>query len=268
MKQLETRLLGHTGLNVSVISLGSGRVLRLNFADAIRRRVRLIQESIELGINFFDTADSYAFGWDERVLGMATRNTGTDVFIGTKVGYPASCLGKISRKFSGRAGQNFDRDYIHKQCDRSLRLLQRNAIDVYYLHSPPCERIPEGLEALSGLKKQGKIRYTGIAFGKISDFLSLPPHSVDVVQIPLSADPKELASAVEKCGQDGLGCVIRQPFYYQKEWLANAKELDPGAPDLFLKMLAARFPVSSFLFSTQNPLNLRQNVSRFAASID
>ncbi len=267
MNRLETRSLGNTGLKVSVISLGSGRLLRPNFSGAIRKRAALIGEAVALGINFFDTADAYAFGWDERVLGMATQRLKDKTIIASKVGYPATFLAKLSKKLSGQATQNFSRNYIYQECERSLRLLRRDALDLYYLHSPPSDQITAGMEVISTLKQDGKIRFSGISFERTSDFLSLPANVVDVVQIPLPPNPAELDQAIGKCLSEGLGCVVRQPFHYRKQWLADDQQLASQPPEGFLKALAAKYPASTFLFSTQNRENLQRNCSLFTQPI-
>lgn len=158
------RQLGPSGLFVSELCLGTmtfgggdgmwshiGR-LRQDEADA------LVKAAIEAGVNFIDTANIYAAGESERMLGQAIRNLGLpreDLVIATKV------LGPMG---DGPNGRGASRRHILDQCKASLQRLQLDHIDLYQIHGfDPATPIVETLGALDTLVRQGHVRYLGLS---------------------------------------------------------------------------------------------------------
>lgn len=150
---------GRTELEVGPVCFGCwqaspgfwGEVPEENLIEAIRR-------AVEVGVNFFDTADAYGEGRSEDILGRALRETPRDsVVIATKVyhrWYPDEP--KRPRH------PDVSRDYILAACDASLRRLRTDYIDLYQLHAfDPLTPPDEYFDALERLKKAGKIRYAG-----------------------------------------------------------------------------------------------------------
>ena len=118
---------------------------------------RLLQKAVDLGINFFDTADLYDQGENERVVGSALGAMRQEVFIATKVG------NQLRPDGSGW-DWNPSKEYILKAVDESLKRLQTDYIDLYQLHGGTLEDpIDETIEAFERLKDQGKIRAYGIS---------------------------------------------------------------------------------------------------------
>ncbi|MDE3010642.1 MAG: aldo/keto reductase [Pseudomonadota bacterium] len=157
------RLLGHTGLYVSELCLGT-----MTFGDRGFWSVMgglgqsdvnaLVRAAHEQGINFIDTANVYALGESERLLGQAIRDLGlprNDLVIATK------STGIIDEKAINGRGQS--RYHIFNEVDASLKRLQLDHIDLYQLHGfdrlTPFE---ESLSALNDLVRAGKIRYIGL----------------------------------------------------------------------------------------------------------
>jgi aryl-alcohol dehydrogenase-like predicted oxidoreductase len=141
---MQQRELGHSGLKVSAIGLGCNNFGWLIDAAA---SVEVIARALDLGINFFDTADVY--GDSELVLGRALAGKRERVILATKFG--------IARE--GVAG-GASRAYVLQAAERSLQRLQTDYIDVLYLHRPdPKVPLEETLRALEDLMRQGKIRH-------------------------------------------------------------------------------------------------------------
>jgi aryl-alcohol dehydrogenase-like predicted oxidoreductase len=144
------RSLGASGLRVSAIGLGCnpfGNEVDPPTAQAI------VDTAIELGVNYFDTADSYYEGRSEDYLGRALKGKRQDVIVATKVG---------NRVGSGPNDVGASKNHIFESCEASLRRLQTDFIDVYQIHSPDRETPQEEtLEALNALIQQGKLRYIG-----------------------------------------------------------------------------------------------------------
>src|SRR5215217_3746803 len=152
---MQYRRLGQTGMTVSRICLGcmsygssSWRPWVLN-EEAARPFFR---QALDVGINFFDTADMYSLGVSEEVTGRALRSMANmnEIVIATKVFYPMTDrpnMGGLSRK------------HIVQACEDSLRRLGIETIDLYQIHRlDPSTPIDETLAALDHLVHQGKVR--------------------------------------------------------------------------------------------------------------
>jgi aryl-alcohol dehydrogenase-like predicted oxidoreductase len=157
---MKFRRLGNTGLEVSAICLGcmsfgeSGRGPHAWTLDEERSRA-LIKQSVELGINFFDTANVYSDGTSEEITGRALRDftRRDEVVLATKVFGP---WGK------GPNQRGLSRKAILQAIDDSLRRLGVDTVDLYQIHRwDPATPIEETLEALNDLVRAGKVRYVG-----------------------------------------------------------------------------------------------------------
>ncbi|MFN2164642.1 MAG: aldo/keto reductase [Anaerolineae bacterium] len=150
---MQYRNLGRTGLKVSALCLGTGSFESMTIEDTARE---VMQSALDAGINFFDTADSYAGGESERFIGRFLKDTGQRdrVIISSKVFYPAG---------EGLNDQGLSRYHIIRACEASLRRLQTDHIDVYITHRSASSTIPvdETLGALTDLVRQGKVCYIG-----------------------------------------------------------------------------------------------------------
>jgi aryl-alcohol dehydrogenase-like predicted oxidoreductase len=132
-------------------------------AVAMLRRAR-----DEFGINFFDAADSYGNGRSERQLAAAFRGRRDQVVYATKVGYDIyNEAAATARRGQSELPQRFDRDYLRLAVDRCLERFETDYIDVLQLHNIKMEHVrdPEIWDSLRELKKEGKIKVWGAAFG-------------------------------------------------------------------------------------------------------
>ena len=148
---MEYRYLGHSGLQVSVVGLGCN-----NFGGRTdeAQSVEVVNTAIDLGINLFDTSDSYGNrGGSEEILGRALKGKRRDVIIASKFSSPMG---------EGPHWSGGSRRYIHDAVDASLRRLGTDYIDVYQYHFPdPHTPLEETLRALDDLVRDGKVRYIG-----------------------------------------------------------------------------------------------------------
>ncbi|MCA1646894.1 MAG: aldo/keto reductase [Chloroflexi bacterium] len=144
------RKLGKAGLRISAIGLGCnpfGNEVDLPTATSI------VDRAIDLGVNYFDTADSYYDGRSEQYLGHALGGRRDSVIVATKVG---------NRTGPGPNDAGASKHHILASCEASLRRLQTNYIDLYQIHTPDRDTpIEETLDALHTLVQQGKVRYIG-----------------------------------------------------------------------------------------------------------
>lgn len=157
---MEYTKLGNTGLDVSRICLGA-----MSFGDPknwFHKWVLeeedsrpIIQKALELGINFFDTANVYSLGRSEEILGAALKDFAKrdEIVLATKV---------HQKMFDGPNGQGLSRKHIMSQIDQSLKRLQTDYVDLFIIHrwdyNTPIE---ETMEALHDVVKAGKARYIG-----------------------------------------------------------------------------------------------------------
>lgn len=147
---MEYRKFGNAGLRVSAMGLGCnpfGNEVDAETAEAI------VSKAIDLGITYFDTADTYFAGRSEDYLGRALKGRRHDVIIATKFG---------NRSGPRPNDTGASRQHILESCEASLRRLQTDYIDVYQIHTPDRETpIEETMEALNDLVRSGKVRYIG-----------------------------------------------------------------------------------------------------------
>lgn len=144
--------LGHSQLNISAISFGC-----MSLQNDHDENARIIHHAIDLGINFFDTADLYNKGMNEISVGKALKQKRQQIIIATKVGNQWRADG---------SGWDWNprKEYILQSIDKSLERLQTDYIDLYQLHGGTIEdAIDETIEAFELLKQQGKIRHYGIS---------------------------------------------------------------------------------------------------------
>lgn len=151
---MQYRRLGRSGLKVSEISLGSW----LTFGNATVREtaVSTIEKAYELGVNFFDTANVYAAGAAEEVVGQAlSKYPRSSYVLATKVFFPMG---------EGPNDRGLSRKHIFEQAHASLRRLGAEYVDLYYCHRyDPGTPVDETLRAIDDLIRQGKILYAGVS---------------------------------------------------------------------------------------------------------
>lgn len=142
--------LGRTGLKVSELCFGC---MTLGDEADENLSIRMVERCLEAGINFFDTANVYAEGRSETILGKALQGKRDRVVIATKVRHPVG---------TGPNDSGLSRYHITQQVEISLRKLQTDCIDLYQVHRwDPDTPLDETLRALDDLVRQGKVRYIG-----------------------------------------------------------------------------------------------------------
>jgi len=118
--------------------------------------IKTLHKAIDLGVNFFDTADMYGSGANEQLLGKAFKGRWNDIVLATKF----AVMRGVNGEFLGLNGKP---EYIRKACDESLQRLGVEAIDLYYMHrQDPKVEIEEIVGAMADLVRQGKVKYIGL----------------------------------------------------------------------------------------------------------
>jgi aryl-alcohol dehydrogenase-like predicted oxidoreductase len=154
---MKYRKLGHTGLIVSEVALGSmqfgGKMNMGNLGQA--DTTRMVKAALDNGINFIDTADVYSLGEAETLLGDALKGIREEIVLATKVRLP------MSENFN-RSGAT--RVNILREVEGSLKRLQTDYIDLYQLHGWDSHTpLEETLRTLDDCVRQGKVRYIGLS---------------------------------------------------------------------------------------------------------
>jgi len=156
---MEYRYLGNSGLKVSTLTLGTmtfggkERFSKLGNID-VKEAGEIIHLCIDHGINLIDTANIYSYGRSEEIIGevLGGKRPG-DVLISTKA---RMAIGE------GPNESGFSKHHLIRECEKSLKRLKTDVIDIYYMHEwDGATPLEEMLEALTHLMQQGKIRYAG-----------------------------------------------------------------------------------------------------------
>lgn len=155
------RNLGSQGLTVSSIGLGCmGMSSTYGHADD-KASIASIRQASENGISLFDTANVYGNGHNEKLLGQALKGMSDNVSVATKVGIQEMALNQ--KRVNGRP------EYIRSELEKSLNRLNREYVDLYYLHRiDPDVPIEESIGEMSRLVEEGKVKYIGLSEASLS----------------------------------------------------------------------------------------------------
>jgi aryl-alcohol dehydrogenase-like predicted oxidoreductase len=152
---MKYRKLGRDGPSVSAISMGRGSQ-PVRFGEPLEQEFHAtIRRAHELGINFFDSSDAYWGTRHEVLLGRAIKGFRQDILISTK-------FGNIDLP-DGKKATNGRPEYVYQCCDASLKRMQIDIIDVYYMHRvDPGVPIEDTVGAMGRLVERGKVRWIGV----------------------------------------------------------------------------------------------------------
>jgi aryl-alcohol dehydrogenase-like predicted oxidoreductase len=160
------RSFGSSGVEASEVGFGAW-TLGLDWWGKVdeKEASELVGRAIDVGITFFDTADTYGAGIGEERLGHALASRRDEVTIGTKFGYDITV--PHDQSSHSERPQRWDPAFIRERCDESLKRLGTDVIDLYELHNPRMGQISDDaiFEVLDDLKAEGKIRTYGVALG-------------------------------------------------------------------------------------------------------
>ena len=173
---MEYRELGRTGWRVSAIGFGAWAIGGTWGPVDDRESLAALHRAVDLGVNFFDTADVYGDGHSERLLAKLRKERSDKFYIATKAG----------RRLEPHTASGYTRQNLTAFVDRSLRNLQVDALDLLQLHCPPTEvyYMPEVFDVLDDLTKLGKLRYYGVSVEKVEEALKAIEYpAVQSVQI-------------------------------------------------------------------------------------
>ena len=154
---MQYRTLGNTDIRLSAIGLGCMSMNHAYGQPDDAESIATLEKSIELGINFWDTADIYANGANEELVSRVLQPNRQKIFIATKFGFLAYVDGKLG-------GFDASPAYAKKAIEASLRRLKTDVIDLYYVHRiDPKVPVEDTVGAMADLIKEGKVRYLGLS---------------------------------------------------------------------------------------------------------
>jgi aryl-alcohol dehydrogenase-like predicted oxidoreductase len=154
---MQYRTLGNTNIRLSAIGLGCMSMNHGYGQPDDTESIATLEKAIELGINFWDTADIYANGANEELVSQVLRPNREKVFIATKFGFLSYAEGKLG---------GFDASPAHakKAVEASLRRLKTDVIDLYYVHRiDPNVPVEDTVGAMADMVKEGKVRFLGLS---------------------------------------------------------------------------------------------------------
>lgn len=206
------REFGSSGMRVSEVGFGAwaiGGNAHGNSYGSTDDKTSLdaIARAVDLGLNFFDTADVYGFGHSEELIGRALKANRDKMVIATKVG---------ADFYRGFGRQNFSADHVRFALDKSLERLRTDYIDIYQLHNPSMKLIeqPDTFEVFKELKKEGKIRAWGVSiFDPFEGLTALKVARPDCLQVVYNIFTQKPADELlPRAQQQGCAIIAREPL--------------------------------------------------------
>ena len=203
---MQHRALGRTGLNVSALGFGAwaigGTWGPVDDAEAMKT----LHRALDLGVNFFDTADVYGDGHSERLLARLKRERGPIFHTATKVG----------RRLNPHVAEGYTRDNLTAFVERSAQNLALEALDLLLLHCPPTSvyYMPEVFGVLDDLKRAGKLKHYGVSVERVEEALKAIEYpEVQAVQLVFNLFRQRPAdSFLAEAQRRKVGVIARLPL--------------------------------------------------------
>jgi aryl-alcohol dehydrogenase-like predicted oxidoreductase len=226
---MKYRVLGKTQLKVSEVGFGAWAIGGNAHGNSYgptddKQSLAAIRRALELGCNFFDTADVYGHGHSEKLIGQALRGHRSEVIIATKVG---------GDFYHGSPRMNFTSDYLEFALGKSCERLDSDYIDLYQLHNPPVQLIKDGriFKTLERLRASGKIRHYGISIHDPQEgLLAMRNGEIGAVQAVFNILRQEAKNQLfQEAARNNIGIIAREPL--SNGFLAGKLKTESTFPD-------------------------------------
>jgi aryl-alcohol dehydrogenase-like predicted oxidoreductase len=203
---MKYRKLGRTGWKVSAVSFGGWAIGGSWGQVTEEEAMGALHTAVDMGVNFFDTADVYGDGRSERLLARLRKERSEEIIIATKAG----------RRSDPHTAESYNRENLTAYVERSLRNLDTEALDIVQLHCPPTEvfYMPEVFGVLDDLVAQGKVRHYGVSVEKVEEGLKAIEYpNVKTVQIIFNMFRQRPAGLfLEQAKKKQIGILTRVPL--------------------------------------------------------
>jgi aryl-alcohol dehydrogenase-like predicted oxidoreductase len=244
---------------VSVLGLGCSRLGSLTASRTRRESLSLIAAAVNAGITLFDTADTYAQGGSERILGEALKSV--DATIVTKAGQRLPFRGEVLLPLRGMA----TRFLAHSSQARAaaaaiaakpLRRLQREQADIFLLHSPSPADLADGeaLDCLNALKQEGLARCVGVSCDDQATLTHIASDKrVEAIEAPFGPNRQDLLVHLKRAAERGAIVIAR-------EILARDLQARRPAVEAALSLCLAEPAIAVTLIGTTDPAHLDEAI--------
>ncbi len=209
---MKIRQLGSTDLMLSEVGIGTWAIGGPNWAfgwgpqnDA--EAIAAIRRSMELEVNWIDTAAVYGLGYSEELVAKAVKGHRKEVIIATKCSLVWDEAGNISSSLTAES--------VKRECEMSLKRLNTDFIDLYQIHWPNDEaHIEDAWEMIQRLREEGKIRYGGVSNFQVSHLKKvMTPHVTASLQPPYSMLRRDLeTNQMDYCRERRIGIIPYSPM--------------------------------------------------------
>ena len=212
---MQTRKLGNSDLHITPVGYGAWAIGGSGWQFAWGSQndddsIAAIHRSLELGVNWIDTAAVYGLGHSEEVVGRALKSwPGPRPYIFTKCGLRWDAKGNVRKVLNA--------DSIEREVEDSLRRLSVDVIDLYQIHWPPdpdSAELEEGWSMMAQLQRQGKVRWIGVSNFNVQQLRRAQAvASVTSLQPPYSLLHREIEEQVlPYCLREGIGVIVYSPM--------------------------------------------------------
>lgn len=210
---MQTRKLGYSELNLTVIGLGTwamgGGDWKFGWGPQDdQSSIKAIHAGLDQGVNWIDTAPIYGHGHAEKVVGKAINGIRDSLIIATK-------CGRVWEGNGREIGKSLKAESIRREVENSLQRLGIEIIDLYQIHWPqPDEEIEEGWTTIAELIKEGKIRYAGVSnfdLGQLKRAQAI--HPITSLQPPYNMLRREIETElIDYCRVNEIGIIVYSPM--------------------------------------------------------
>lgn len=205
---MKKRKIGNSDLQVFPIGLGTMGMSEFYGETNEEQSINTIHKAIELGVDFFDTADMYGYGHNEELLGKALKGRFGEITLATKFAMQRGPNGEF-------LGINCKPEYVKQACEASLKRLGIDTIDLYYCHRvDPKTPIEDTVGAMAELVKEGKVRYLGLSEVKGETLKrAYSVHPISAVQSEYSIWTRDIEEVnLKECRELGVSTVAYSPL--------------------------------------------------------